>query len=107
MQAHEKYVIYGLSCACHPADGIRYIGKTSRGLHRRFSEHRRDALRGDMLPVHAWMREHEVVASVLATAADASSLEVAEIRAIARARGEGVRLLNVAIRWAVRDGIWT
>lgn len=107
MQAHEKYVVYALSCACHPADGTRYIGKTSRGLQRRLTEHKRDALRGDMLPVHAWMREHEVVASVLTTAANNSDLTVAEIRAVARARGQGMQLLNVAIGWAVRDGIWT
>lgn len=54
--------IYGLMCKCHPEDGIRYIGQTSKTVGERVYTHKRDAkTRGGKNwgnAVYHWMRKH-------------------------------------------------
>lgn len=58
---HEKGgFIYGLRCACHPEDGIRYVGKTTSAKPRsRLAGHIHNAetKRGN-IPVSNWIRKH-------------------------------------------------
>ena len=56
--APETGIIYGLSCACHPERGIRYVGRTLRTIARRINEHRYQSRSGGSYPVHNWIRKH-------------------------------------------------
>lgn len=53
-------VIYGLSCTCHPEDGIRYVGLTVQALARRLNRHIRDSrlAKNANLPISNWIRKH-------------------------------------------------
>lgn len=110
----SKNVIYALSCTCHPQDGIRYVGLTSMGLTYRLARHRRDSRKDTVVNrMHLWMRDHDVVGEVLEevlTQADSrdtqADLRVAEIRWMARLRGQGANLLNGTDFWKVVDGVW-
>lgn len=103
-----KNVIYALTCSCHSEQGIRYVGLTSQGLAYRMRQHRRDSMKPTKNRMHLWMREHDVQAAVLEEFADRSQLRVAEIRWMARLRGQGADLLNGTDFWRVgADGVWT
>lgn len=103
----SKNVIYGLTCSCHREQGIRYVGLTSQGLACRMRQHRRDAAKPTKNRMHLWLREHDVVADVLEDVGDRARLRVAEIRWMARLRGQGADLLNGTDFWTVgTDGVW-
>lgn len=103
-----RNVIYSLACSCHPEQGTRYVGLTSQGLACRVRQHHRDAAKPTQNRMHLWMREHDVVAEVLEEFEDRSRLRVAEIRWMARLRGQGADLLNGTDFWQVgADGVWT
>jgi len=55
--------IYGLSCTCHPEDGVRYVGQTYRSIERRLFEHIWDATKRTgrsviKTPLSHWIRKH-------------------------------------------------
>lgn len=56
--------------------------------------------------MHLWMREHDVVGEVLEVLPSRSELRVAELRWMARLRGQGADLLNGTDHWKVVDGVW-
>jgi hypothetical protein len=93
-----RNVIYGLSCVCHPKDGVRYIGLTIQRLKDRMIGHRKAARRGLGYPVYRWMRKHEVpniIITVLEQGIPKERLVEAEMRHIALARSTSVDLLNI------------
>lgn len=93
----SKMVVYGLSCTCHEEKGIRYVGLTTRGAATRLSQHKANARRGAKNAVHYWIRKHgedNIRTEVLESADDFAALNDAEVRWIAKLRGEGYDLLN-------------
>lgn len=89
-------MIYGLSCACHPEAGLRYVGQTVVGATRRRSQHIQEAKSGDR-PVGRWIRKHGGANLVLTpiTTAYQSELDQLEIYWIATYRRDPeMRLLN-------------
>lgn len=104
----DRNVIYALTCLCHPEAGIRYVGLTSQGLTYRLRQHRNDSRKSTSVNrMHAWMREHDVEGAVLEVLDDRSKLRPAEIRWMARLRGQGADLLNGTDYWTVdADGVW-
>ncbi len=99
-------VIYGLSCSCHPEQGIRYVGLTSKGLTYRLRQHERDSTKPTVNRMHLWMREHDVTGQVFERVPDGKDLRVAEIQWMGKLRGQGAHLLNGTDFWAVVDGVW-
>lgn len=53
-----KNVIYGLSCACHPERGVRYVGQTIQGIETRIYKHKWAARSGKTWVVAKWIRKH-------------------------------------------------
>ena len=94
----KKFVIYGLSCACHPQKGTRYVGQTRVGLSSRLSGHRADANRGRKVPIARWICKHgprNIVISPLEFVDTPEHLNVAEMDWISNLRERGLQLLNV------------
>lgn len=103
-------VIYGLSCSCHPEDGVRYVGLTRVSLRQRMYGHMSNARRGRMLPVNAWIRKHgepNIVSRVLEETT-AEKLDDAEVRWIAHFRALSVDMLNITDGGdATNPTLWT
>ena len=84
----RKGVIYGLSCACHPEAGVRYVGQTSQPPAKRLMQHKSSSRyeRTRRFPVSRWINSHgadSVVMEVLAqgnTLAELDALEIEYIR---------------------------
>lgn len=97
-------VIYGLSCTCHPEDGIRYVGQTSVGVDLRLYRHKYAAQNPDAkndyhVASHRWIRKHgvdNVIATVLEVCESADSLDEREIYWIAEMGTFGGRGLNLS-----------
>src|SRR5690625_1414407 len=58
----ETGFIYGVRCSCHPEDGVRYVGQTSKGVEIRRAVHLWNA-RTDRSKTHKshfsnWIRKH-------------------------------------------------
>lgn len=80
-------VIYGLSCKCHPGDGIRYVGQTSRGAATRLNGHLSEARGPRARPVLHWIRKHggeQIVSEVLEVCSNPADLSAREIFWIAK-----------------------
>jgi hypothetical protein len=60
-----KYEVYGLYCLCHPEDGVRYVGQTTRGLRARLSLHRAHAKRGVKSQDASWIRKHDLQIEII------------------------------------------
>lgn len=91
-------VVYGLTCACHPEAGVRYVGLTSQGAQRRLWGHRKMARKGSALPVHKWMRKHgdeNVISTPLQEVDSPDLLASAEVAWIAKLRDAGQADLNM------------
>lgn len=61
--SRPECVIYGLSCACHPDAGIRYIGQTRQGPATRLREHLKNSRAAGVgkvpdTPAYRWIRKH-------------------------------------------------
>lgn len=61
--AAREGLIYGLSCLCHPEDGIRYVGQTVVSLRRRLNAHIWAAFRDEadgkrLVPSQRWIIKH-------------------------------------------------
>jgi hypothetical protein len=80
--------IYALKCTCHPAEPIRYIGKTEVGQANRFRDHLRAAMNGGTAPVHHWIRVHGAAQIEIILV---ESVEDTEPHAIDIAEGEWIR----------------
>lgn len=96
--------IYGLHCICHPEDGVRYVGRTIRPVHKRLVQHKGQAKRGSEYPVHRWIRKHgeeNVFAQTLEQTDDYQNLSEMEGRWIENMAQSGSRLLNMA---SIEDG---
>ena len=97
-------IIYGLSCTCHPDNGIRYVGQTVNPASR-LNEHRTvssaPSSRYKHLPLYRWMRKHgreNVQMTVIGAATQGPELDAAEVYHIARLGTFGTRKgLNAAI----------
>ena len=77
-------IIYGLSCTCHPDDGIRYVGQTVNPKAR-LSQHRASAREGEY-PLHRWMRKHgfkSVIMEELCRGIQGEELDALEVGYIA------------------------
>lgn len=84
--------IYGL---CDPVSGeLRYIGKAN-DPQKRLKSHMRDC-RHRATPVYCWIRSLDERPALVVLEADCLDWKEAERRWIAKARAEGVRLLNLA-----------
>lgn len=110
----EKSVIYGLSCRCHPNQGVRYIGQTRRGLEKRLYEHLWDSGPSRKrevdynLPSHNWVRKHgaENIIGEVVEYVEPGKLDEREIYWIAEFRQKGHDLLNLHPGGNSRAG-WT
>jgi len=83
----QEAIVYGLSCICHPAAGVRYIGKTVQRGERRLRAHRQNARNGFNQPVYKWMRKHgveNIISTPLYLHTSLEALNAAEITAIER-----------------------
>lgn len=83
----QEAIVYGLSCICHPAAGVRYIGKTVQRGERRLRAHRQNARNGFNQPVYKWMRKHgveNIVSTPLYLHTSLEALNAAEVTAIER-----------------------
>lgn len=95
--------LYGLRCTCHPEDGVRYVGQTTRSLSIRIGQHRRAAERGNSnAVVYKWMRRHgihnvEIHLLQVLTSCTQDELNAAETQWINHFRAEKTNLLNM---WA-------
>lgn len=75
--------VYGLSCACHPEAGIRYVGQTIRPPGERMKEHLKSSRLDPIYPVRHWIRKHSpenIRMAVLEEVADLALLNAAEQR---------------------------
>lgn len=95
----RKGVIYGLSCACHPEAGVRYIGQTSQPPAKRLMQHKSSSRheRTRRFPVSRWINSHgagSVVMEVLAQGNTLAELDALEIEYIRRFGTYGARGLN-------------
>lgn len=92
----SKPIIYGLSCQCHPNEGVRYVGKTI--TDRRLQEHRRAAYSGGTSALSVWIRDHNFIQmttlDTLPPESTALDLELAEAAWIRFYRSLGKPLLN-------------
>lgn len=99
VEPRAKSLVYGLRLA--GSDEIRYVGKTTRGLKQRLSEHKHSAnAEKPVTPVHKWMKSHGPetivgVALVELGVGDDRDLNELEMAAILQYRSEGHRLLNL------------
>lgn len=84
--AVDLNVIYGLWCFCHPGDGIRYVGQTSKGVDGRLSAHK-SALKNSISEgkplshCQNWMKKHgvdNIYASILEIASSPGDLDELE-----------------------------
>ena len=105
--------IYGLSCSCHPDDGIRYIGQTkSEDPHERFRRHLSVSAAGTNLwqAVYEWIPEHgaeNIVFTVIESGIPADQLDYREYGHIRGLRGAGNKLMNQDDFWWVdAGGVW-
>lgn len=100
--APREGVVYGLSCTCHPEDGIRYVGQTVQPLARRLSQHRlgHTSSRSSHLPIYRWTVKHgpeTVIAEVLGRALEGESLNLLEVEHIANLGTYGNGGLNATL----------
>lgn len=97
--AEPQNVIYGLSCACHPEAGVRYVGMTGRGAQERLKWHGYEAgAPSKTRPVHKWFRKHgisNIVSEILESSEVRKGLGEREVYWIAKLRAEGIALLNL------------
>lgn len=101
MLSQPKAVIYVAWCICHPEDGVRYVGQTSKGVNSRWSVHLWNArtegstsYKGFM---SSWIRKHgaeNIVFSVLEVCTP-EELDEREIFWIAFYRDQGANLTNI------------
>jgi group I intron endonuclease len=78
------------------SEEYRYIGKTVN-LHKRFTEHKNSAARGENLPIYRWIKSKgiENIEMITLAEGDDSELATLEIEWIARIRKSSHRLLNL------------
>ena len=81
--APREGVVYGLSCTCHPEDGIRYVGQTVNAKTR-LVQHFANAnyRRTKNYPVCRWIKKHgrdNIVMDILKTAPRGPALDAAEV----------------------------
>ena len=86
--APREGVVYGLSCTCHPEDGIRYVGQTRQDPAKRLMQHRSASNHPSLrkYPVCFWISKHgkaNVKMEILERAEDLGMLDDMEIRLIA------------------------
>lgn len=98
----RKGVIYGLSCACHPEAGVRYVGQTSQPPAKRLMQHKSSSRyeRTRRFPVSRWINSHgadSVVMEVLAQGNTLAELDALEIEYIRKFGTYGGRGLNATI----------
>jgi hypothetical protein len=112
-KADRDGVVYGLSCRCHPTDGIRYVGQTKRqDPADRFREHLRVAAAGTNLwqAVYEWIPEHtaaNIVFDVIESGIPADQLNYRELSHIRGLRSAGNHLTNQDDFWWVdAAGVW-
>ena len=89
--------IYSLHCEVHRAEGVRYVGLTTRTPGERMAEHVHGAQIGAAGSPYKWMREHlrcPVVQTVLQEVPETQDLRLAESEWIRWFRTRTVLLLN-------------
>lgn len=97
----DKSVIYVAWCICHPEDGIRYVGQTSKGMNSRSTVHfwnaRTETSTSYRSPMSNWIRKHGEanIAFTVLEVCGVTELNEREKRWIALFRSEGYRLVNI------------
>lgn len=97
----DKSVIYVAWCICHPEDGIRYVGQTSKGMNSRATVHlwhaRTETSKSYRSPMSNWIRKHGEanVAFTILEVCEKSELNKREKGWISFFRSEGYRLVNI------------
>ena len=81
--APREGVVYGLSCTCHPEDGIRYVGQ-SVNAKIRLGQHKLGHLspKSSHFPLYRWVAKHgsaNLKMEVLGTAVRGPALDALEI----------------------------
>ena len=81
--APREGVVYGLSCTCHPEDGIRYVGQTVNAKIR-LGQHKLGHLspKSSHFPLYRWVAKHgsaNLKMEVLGTAVRGPALDALEI----------------------------
>lgn len=105
MTTHCGSFIYALSCTCHPEDGVRYVGQTTRCLSIRLGQHRHAAKRGNNTAVvYKWMRRHspeniEITLLQELPICTQDELNAAETAWINHFRAQKTNLLNMWAPW--------
>lgn len=97
----DKSVIYVAWCICHPEDGIRYVGQTSKGLNSRATVHfwhaRTETSKSHQSHMSKWIRKHgdrNVVFSILEVCTR-EELNEREKSWIALFRSRDYKLVNI------------
>lgn len=102
----DRNVIYGLWCICHPADGVRYVGQTKKGMTARFGVHLAHS-ETMQSPVYNWIRKHgtENIAYTVLEVCIPEELDAREEAWIALYREEqGAKLMNVKLGGGASKG---
>lgn len=94
-------MIYGAYCTCHPSDGIRYVGQTSKSLNSRAYNHLWCARTPESKSYRSfrsnWIRRHReenIRFKILEECSD-EELDSLEKEWIAKLRAQGNRLTNI------------